>query len=286
MKNKLQKASLTLEASLVIPLFLFLILAFLYFMQIFAIQEQMQSAITRMGLDLAKLSYIYQDFVGEEDANNFDHTIFELGTKLGLSEFMDSTMQGSMIKMCAKHYLNTDWLFDTCVKGGYEGISFYHSKVMDEEDCIDIIACYQIRIPIKLIPVNDLEMVQRVRLRGWTGNQVACAYSLNDEENTDDTIVFITKTGSVFHKSRECSHIKLSIRSVVGIPSSLRNDNGAKYYPCELCCKGETDVTKTYYITSDGTRYHTRNDCSKIKRTVIEIPLSEVGNRTPCKRCG
>lgn len=289
LKNKhkeLQKASLTLEASLVMPLFLFMILAFLYFIQVFMIQEHIQSAITRMGLDLAKLSYIYQDFVGEEDASHFDYTIFELGTKTGLTEFIDSTIHGSMLKMYAKNYLNTDWLLSTCIKDGYEGISFYHSKVMDEEDCIDIIACYQIRMPIKLIPVKDLAMVQRVRLRGWTGYQVKPAYSLHEEDSADETIVFITKSGSVYHKKRECSHIKLSIRSVVGIPSSLRNDNGAKYYPCELCCKGETDVMMIYYITSDGTRYHTRSDCSKIKRTVIEIPLSEVGERSPCKRCG
>lgn len=87
-KSKLQEASLTLEASLVIPLFLFFMLAFLYFLQIFMVQEQIQSAITRMGLDLAKLSYIYQDFTSEEDANNFDHTIFPIGSEMGLLEFI------------------------------------------------------------------------------------------------------------------------------------------------------------------------------------------------------
>lgn len=285
-KSKLQEASLTLEASLVIPLFLFFMLAFLYFLQIFMVQEQIQSAITRMGLDLAKLSYIYQDFTSEEDANNFDHTIFPIGSEMGLLEFIDSSLHGSILKMYAKNYLDTDGLVGSCIKDGYEGISFYHSKVMDEEECIDIIASYRIRIPIKLIPINDLDMVQRVRLRGWTGNQVAPAYSLEEEGDSDDTIVYITKSGSVYHKIRECSHITLSVRSVVGIPSSLRNDNGAKYYPCEKCCKGELDVTNTYYITSDGTRFHTSNDCSKIKRTVLEIPLSEVSGRTPCKRCG
>lgn len=284
-REKLHKGSLTLEASLVMPLFLFLFLAFLYFIQIFTVQERIQSAITRMGLDLAKLSYIYEDFPSTEDANNFDQTILEVGAEIGISELIASSINGSMLKVYASNYLDIDQIKSSCIKDGFEGIHFYHSKVMDEQDCIDILVSYQIRIPVKLLPMNDLDVVQRVRLRGWTGYVVAPAYSIGDEEGIDEAIVFITKTGSVYHRSRECSHIKLSVRPVTGVPSELRNDHGAKYNPCELCCIGEGDVTKTYYITSNGTKYHGRNDCSKIKRTVFEVPLSEVSDRTPCKRC-
>jgi uncharacterized CHY-type Zn-finger protein len=128
-------------------------------------------------------------------------------------------------------------------------------------------------------------MCQRVRVRAWTGYEVAATYSLEQEEGKSAT-VYITETGNVYHKSTTCSHIHLSVTDIVGIPTSQRNANGGKYYPCEKCCDGERSSNATYYITEDGTRYHSKRDCSKIKRNVKEIPISEVGNRPACKRCG
>ncbi|NLP34315.1 MAG: pilus assembly protein, partial [Clostridiales bacterium] len=179
-------ASLTLEASLVMPIFLFLILAFLYFIQIFTVQEQIQSAISKMGLDLAKLTYIYQDFANAEDIDHFDQTIFDLGTDIELSELVASSINGSMLKMYMQHYLNMDSLKGSCIKDGFEGISFYHSKVLDDMDCIDIVVCYQIQIPVRLLPIDGLNMVQGVRLRGWTGHSVASAYTVDEEKETDE----------------------------------------------------------------------------------------------------
>jgi hypothetical protein len=109
-----------------------------------------------------------------------------------------------------------------------------------------------------------------------------------EDENTqpEETMVYITETGSVYHIKIDCSHIKLSVREVFGLPYDLRNEYGAKYDSCEACCTGREVEDAIYYITSDGTKYHTRRTCSKIKRNVREIRLSEVGNRAPCKRCG
>ncbi|HCA70260.1 MAG TPA: hypothetical protein DEP17_07655, partial [Lachnospiraceae bacterium] len=285
-KERLREASLTVEASLSLPLFLFFLFIFLYFIQIFIIQEHIQSAITRMGLDMAKLSYIYDDFTDGADAENFDKTVFEGDLGRNLSEFGLVKINSAMLKLYAQNYLNIDQINKSCIENGYHGISFDNSVLFDEEDAIHIIVRYQIKIPIKLFGVKDIDMVQRVLLRAWTGYTVMSAYSMEEEENGEGMIVYVTKTGSVYHRNRECSHIKLSVRPVTGIPSELRNENGAKYYPCEKCCTGEKDAFLTYYITSDGTRYHKQRDCPKIKRTVLEVKLSEVSGRAPCKRCG
>ena len=150
-----------------------------------------------------------------------------------------------------------------------------------------MIVRYQVRIPIALFGLDEMNMIQRVRLRGWTGHQLPANYTVEENgEEQEDTIVYITETGSVYHVDRNCSHIKLSVTSVIGLPTALRNDSGAKFYPCEACCNGAESDMATYYITSDGTRYHNRNDCSKIKRTVKEVKLSEVSDRSICKRCG
>lgn len=285
-KNRRISASLTLEAALVMPLFLYFIIAFLYFIQIFILQERIQTSITQMGFSLAKTAYVYEEFSGEGEAQ-IDASIFDSEFSVGLQELTYDIAYSNILKLYAVKYLDTDQINQSCIHEGFDGISFSGSKILEEEDCIDIVVRYQIRLPLKLFLLQDMPMLQRVRLRAWTGFEVPASYQVTESEDSkEDTIVYITETGKVYHKSNTCSHIKLSVSSVIGIPSNLRNENGAKYYPCEYCCTGKEDSLGTYYITSDGTRYHSRRDCPKIKRNVKEIALSEVGNRTPCKRCG
>lgn len=267
------------------PIFLYFILAFLYIIQIVTVQEQIQSAITKMGLNLSKSAYFCKDFPSIDDILDFDQTIFGQEFDIGADELADSVTSGSMLKLYGMKYLNTDRINRSCIKNGFNGISFYSSSIFDEDHSIDIVVKYRVKIPIMIFNLGEISFVQRVKLRAWTGYEVAAVYG-TEEEGSEGTIVYVTETGIVYHRTKDCSHIKLSVTSVQGIPSQLRNDNGSKYYQCEACCSGEEENSATYYITSDGTRYHTRRDCSKIKRSVKEIPLSEVGDRAPCKRCG
>lgn len=279
------KASLTVEAALVLPVFLFFMISFLYFIQIFTIQEELQAAITDMGLGLAKVSYLYEDFVTPEDAKEFDQSVFDKEFNIGIHDLANAVRNGSILKFYVNQYLDTDKINRSCIQNGMEGIDFSVSKILDTDKCIDIIACYKVVTPFRLFGINDMKMIQRVKVRSWTGHQIAAKYSTEKEDNTDDPIVYITKTGSVYHNIRNCSYISLSIRAVVGIPTELRNDNGGKYYPCEYCCEGKGSGQIQYYITSDGTRYHCDRKCSKITRDVKEVHLSEVGDRRLCKRC-
>jgi hypothetical protein len=283
--NNSCKASLAVEAALVMPLFLFALITFLYFIQIFTLQEFIQSNITKMSLSMAKTAYVYEDFAGMEEALNFDETILGTEIEIGLGDFAKSLVDQAILKLYSKRYLDVDRVNHSCIRDGFEGISFRDSEILKEDDAIDIVVRYQVFLPIKIFSFKNMEMLQRVRVRAWTGSEVAAAYSL-EEDNGKTAMVYITETGSVYHKSASCSHIRLSVSAIAGLPTTQRNDNGGKYYPCEKCCDGELNPYGTYYITSDGTRYHTKRDCSKIKRNVKEIPISEIGNRPACKRCG
>lgn len=279
-----QKASLTIEAALVLPVFLYFMLAFLYYIQIFTVQEQIQAAITKMGLNLSKSSYVMKEFIGNDDSLSFDFTIFDEAYDIGLGQLVKGVADGYILKLYAEKYLNNEEINSSGIVDGFQGISFMNSRLLNHDEYIDIVVSYTIKFPIRIFSLSDKKFTQRVRLRSWTGHEVKAAYK-RDGKNTDTETVFITASGTVYHKTDTCSHIRLSVTTVQGIPNHLRNDNGAKYYPCETCCKGHVDPFSTLYITSDGTRYHTRRDCSGIKRSVREIPITEVGNRTPCKRC-
>lgn len=283
-----EKASLTVEAALVLPIFLYFIIAFLYIIQILFLQEQIQTAITKMSLSLSKSAYIYDDFADVGDILNFDDTIFEDEFDFSLREMADSVVQGALIKAYAGTCFNEKHINLGLIHNGFDGISFYGSRVLDEDKCIDIIVRYQVRIPIKFFILEEMSLMQRVRVRAWTGLEVEALYSTveNQDNNDSDDIVYITETGTVYHTNKTCSHIKLSVQPVVGIPTGLKNMNGSTYKACERCCGSKLDLLATYYITQEGTRFHTISTCSSIKRSVKEVKLSTVqGSMLPCKRC-
>lgn len=279
-------ASLTVEAAFVLPLFFFALLALLYFIQIFTLQEYIQSNITKMGLAMAKTAYVYEDFAGMEDALNFDETIFGTEVEISLGDFAKSLVDQTILKLYARRYLDVKRINQSCIRNGFDGISYDSSSILAEEDAIDIVVRYQVSLPIKLFTFKDIHMLQRVRVRAWTGREVAPTYSTKEEEESKEQMVYITTTGRVYHQSASCSHIELSVSAIQGLPTTQRNESGGKYYPCEICCKGQQNPYGTFYITSDGTRYHSLRKCSKIKRNVKAIPISQVGERPACKRCG
>ena len=99
-------------------------------------------------------------------------------------------------------------------------------------------------------------------------------------------MVYVTVSGSVYHKKLNCSHLNLSVTKVSGgNVSSRRNENGEKYHACESCSRGQAPGS-TVYITKSGNRYHNDKNCSGLKRSVRLVKESEAGNLHACKRCG
>ncbi|MBH1941018.1 hypothetical protein I5677_08955 [Mobilitalea sibirica] len=280
------KASLTIEAAIVLPVFLYFFIAIIYFIQIITVQEHIQQGITRMGLSLAKSSYLYSDFTGPDEVESYDASDFGYEIEYELKALTEAALEGTFLKQMVKAYLDAEIVNHSAVLDGFNGLSFYESKVLDSSDCIDIVVRYRIRIPVKLFGLEDIRLIQRVKLRAWNGHRVPACYRKETEGEEDETYVYITNTGSVYHKNMNCSHIKLSIEEISYVPTERRNKSGGKYYPCEICCSSDVLYNLVYYITAYGERYHTKKDCPKIKRTVTKVLLSEVEGREPCKRCG
>ncbi len=96
------KASITVEAAFVLPLFLYLMLSFLYFLQIFTVQELIQSGITRMGLNLSKSAYVYEEFPSADDILNIDISIFGEEYDFGWKESLVDTASQYVLKQYAR----------------------------------------------------------------------------------------------------------------------------------------------------------------------------------------
>lgn len=109
---------------------------------------------------------------------------------------------------------------------------------------------------------------------------------LSTEEG--DTWVYLAENGKVFHLDRECTYLRTRTQSTTVKKSmGLRNQSGGKYYPCESCCNGKEQPAETsIFFTIYGDRYHVRQTCSKLKRTVRKVHRSQVGDLPACSKCG
>ncbi|MBR5420496.1 MAG: hypothetical protein IK115_05040 [Lachnospiraceae bacterium] len=116
----------------------------------------------------------------------------------------------------------------------------------------------------------------------WTGYQLGSGAGGGGDSG--ERMVYITETGTVYHLTRSCTHLKLSITAVSREAlATARNGGGGRYRPCEICGGGNGG---TVFITNEGDRYHSSLGCSGLKRTIYEIPISQVGGRRCCSRCG
>ncbi len=146
---------------------------------------------------------------------------------------------------------------------------------------IDIPEPYSLKPRCNAFGIPDQLLLSRARAHPWTGYKQGSGEG-GGEGSMEDPIVYVAENGTVYHLSRSCSHLDLSIRPIDrGDVDNARNAGGGKYKPCEICGGG----SGTVYITDEGDRYHSSLTCSGLKRTIYEMRLSEVGNRRLCSRC-
>ncbi|WP_026834340.1 pilus assembly protein [Eubacterium xylanophilum] len=156
------------------------------------------------------------------------------------------------------------------------------SNYDDETGVLDLEVRDSMRIPFPLYNNKVFVYSNKIRTRSFIGVKTR----QNEEDSSE--MVYVTKTGRVFHRDLGCSYItpKLSEISFADL-SFVRSIGGAKYYPCEACCKSRALASKDHiFICNYGNRYHCARGCSKISRSIERIKLSDVGDRIPCSKCG
>ena len=169
-------------------------------------------------------------------------------------------------------------LDESLLVGGRGGISVDKSE-MDPLTGVGFIRWeYRIRMPFPVFgsPVGDYE--GEVKFKAWNGYH-------GGGELGEEEMVYVTENGMVYHRNPSCTHLVLSVTPVsVHNLASCRNQDGKKYHVCEKC-GGQIPEAGVVYIAKDGDKWHTDPDCSGLKRTVMKIPVSQVGGRGPCSRC-
>ena len=261
--SKKHKASMTVEAAVIFSLFLMVILNLLSVLEFVRLQSGMATALHQVGKKLSIYGYAY-------DKSGLDVEEYPLSSVV---------FSYTYIKSSVEKYMGEDYLEHTVLKNGRSGIYYGNSKIT-ENDKVNIIALYEVRGLFHFDGMKGIPMFSRFYGHVWNG------YDVENQEDTEngEIYVFITKNGTVYHRNRNCTYLNPSVKAVYFEDlKEKRNENGAIYYACERCQNAKAAVV---YITEQGTRYHTSLECSGLKRTVYSIPISEVGGRSPCSKCG
>lgn len=243
----LLKASFTLEAAVILPLVAAFFVSILFFFRVLQVQTQVQEALYYAGRKTACEASL-------------------VSSKTALFASVEAYFRKEL-----EQYEQPE----RYVKHGTVGISLLGSDVSGSY--IDLQANYDVKLPISFFTVNGISISQRCKTRKWTGDR-------EDGELTD--YVYVTEHGTVYHRDRECNYLDLTIQTVKSADiAGLHNKNEHKYYACSECV-AKNNTPNLVYITDYGTCYHASLSCSGLKRTIYLIPLSEVGGKSACSKCG
>ncbi len=261
------KAGMTVEASIVIPVFLFFLMNILFSFDVLHLHGNLMAALHQTGNQMCFYAYAYdQSELGEIIPDNINSLIWSEG----------------YVKHKVFDYLGKEYLDRTCIADGSSGIHFYQSSLMEEKDTIELIASYRVEPLVGINRWIPLYMENRYYGRAWTGYDVE---NRNKDRLSEDLLVYVTESGEVYHISRACSYLNPSIQAapLLGM-EQRRNEDGERYSPCPSCYR--EGLQALGYITDYGNKIHTSLQCSGLKRTVYTVRLSETEGKRRCVKCG
>ena len=242
-----RKASLTIEAAVVCPVTAGFLISILFFFRILFVQAAVEEALIYAGRATAVESCLLDDksVLYVSAEGLFRYALYQ---KADVERF---------------------------VSGGILGVSLLGSDTSGKE--IELEAKYMVKLPIPFWGIKGIWITSKNSFVKWKGD----LYTGIEQERW----VYITKTGSVYHKNTSCRSLDLTIQETLYRNiHKIRGKNGQKYYPCNKCMKSMED-TKKVYFTDYGKLFHGKVSCSALKRTIERVLFSQVGSRRPCSYC-
>lgn len=248
--NKKEQGSITVEAALAIPIFFLAVICLIYIMEIMAIQTSVKCATHYACKKAAK-------------------------EVVAAPVLLPGKVTTDLVEAIGANRLDR-----SIVVGGSRGIHCHQSWVNPVTAVVQLEVSYQVKLPFPQFHIPVLSYKESMKMKGWTG------YVKDTLGHDGEEIVYVTDTGTVYHRDCHCTHLDLSIQMVTGSQVlGLRNENQGRYKPCEKCIHGGS-TAGVVYITNTGNRYHGSLSCSGLKRKIYAVPLSQVKGKGACSRCG
>ena len=241
------KASLTVEAAVILPITMGFLVVLLFFFRILFVQFAIEDALIYTGRVLAVESALIED---------------ETALYVSAEAIFKQQLYG-----------NSD--VERYVVGGVVGVSLLGSEV--SKNPMLLRADCMITFPIKFFGFQGFWLSSVNQFMKWTGDI--------NEQTIQGEWVYITETGSVYHRDTRCRSLDLSIQQgVLKEMSIYRGKKGQKYKACSRCVEKENEKDVVYF-TDYGDLYHKKLTCSALKRTISKVLLTQVNGWRPCSFC-
>jgi len=283
LRNYKVQGSITAEVAFAFPIFFFGLMFFLTFFQMIQVYTEVNNALVQTAQYAVKYTYLLENSAGEQNTDQEKENRY---IKAEIDEYIGDKLEQELLKIQFCSIADRALLTSAYIPNGAAGVSFFKSQIMEQENDLCIVASYHMRLVFPFFPLPDLPVEQKVLTKAFLGMSMQDSGESMSGENQQD-LVYVTETGSVYHSLEECTYLKPSIETVLF--SSLenkRNENGAIYYPCDVCCKDNT-TGNSVYITSWGTAYHKTVSCRELKRTIIVKNKAEAEKEgyRGCSKC-
>lgn len=294
-RNGMMKASMTVEAAIAVPIFLFFFLNLMISIELIRLHGNLQLALWETGNRMTLYGGILSETDREEGQREQKQNEQVHSEERGKTDALGATgEQGNTekeeswwkelagvvwsytyVKSQIIEYLGKDYLEQSPLADGTDSLHFLESHVFEDKDCFEVIVTYSVSPLCSISGFRPFRMANRYYGHLWNGYELP---------GTEETYVYVTENGAVYHVDRDCTHLKLSVRLVTWQQACVeRNENGKKYVACEKCTT--SDIPNAVYITNEGDCYHFVRDCPGLKRTVSCIPISQAKELRPCQRC-
>lgn len=272
-----KKGSMTIEAALALPIFLFTIINLISAVELICLDVRLEAGLSEVGREMANYAYVLDAL--QQTVATEQQEIPEEGNELIAKAQSLLLAQGyartALVEKVGKEYLDASMII-----GGSEGLWLWRSSVLEEGDEIDLILTYRIKPRFGMGFSQGLQFMKRCCIRAFTG------YTPTQPDSTDEEVFYVTKGSQVYHMTPSCTHLKLSISAVLYEElERCRNKDGSRYKKCDFCI-GKDMECEVVYIALQGDKYHSTLACSGLKRTVYVITRSQLGGKRKCMRCG
>lgn len=283
-RDRALEASMTVEAALVLPLFLFFLMNVLFLLDVIRLQSRITAALQQTGDRICEYAW-YREYAAGGAVGSGD------GAETGGIEIPQAA--GDILSLAfvsgeVRNHLGSDYMNSTCLRGGSGGISYLQSKILSGDDIVEIHADYRTRPFIPVLNGPDFSMRSTYYGHAWTGYEIGSGTGTESGSSSGDPSddrVIVAENGVVYHTDPDCVYLRPDIRETdASALGHLRANDGSIYHPCEYC---HPSPDGTVYITPDGNRYHSTRSCSRLLRTTHEETVEDVSaHLRPCPKCG
>ncbi|WDV46943.1 pilus assembly protein [Clostridiaceae bacterium M8S5] len=291
-RHNKNKGSLTVEAAIVLPIFIFVIITVAMFIKVVYIQELVGHALKDSVNEMALTSYLFNvSGLYNPDKNNrtikdideflniryllngdIDETVDDI-KKLNIKDIVKKEGKDAVGNMLLSKYLKKHDIDEHRLnKLGAKNLSLRQSTYFNGNEDIDAVLTYEFELPVTF-KTSTIKITQRAIARAWmSGGENIAIGGKNKEDKYDDkesTIVFVSSKGSRYHRYG-CNMIFKNIKTI-----SKESAITKGFTPCENCI-GKRNVKGTVYVTEGNMFYDKRyhiHGCISIFKDIRSIEL-------------